>query len=43
MSIYRLIISHIGNDEAFVEAGLLMFESKKNSMDYHEEMNSGVF
>ncbi|RVE40115.1 hypothetical protein evm_015235 [Chilo suppressalis] len=39
----RLIISHIGSDEGFVEAGLLIFESKKNSMDYHEELNSECF
>ncbi|RVE52537.1 hypothetical protein evm_002931 [Chilo suppressalis] len=39
----RLIISHIGSDKGFVEAGLLIFESKKNSMDYQEEMNSECF
>lgn len=39
----RLIISHIGSDEGFLEDGLLIFESKKNTGDYHEEMNSKCF
>lgn len=39
----RLIISHIGSEEGFVEGGLLLFESKKNSDDYHNEMNAKHF
>lgn len=39
----RLIISHIGSEEGFVEGGLLMFESKKNTEDYHHEMNADCF
>ncbi|XP_047998733.1 uncharacterized protein LOC125236081 [Leguminivora glycinivorella] len=39
----RLIISHIGSEEGFVENGLLLFESKKNTQDYHKEMNAQHF
>lgn len=39
----RLIISHIGSDEGFLENGLLLFESKKNTDDYHKEMNAQHF
>lgn len=38
----RLIITHIGSDEGFVEDGLLLFESKKTG-DYHEDMNAERF
>lgn len=38
----RLIITHIGNENGFVEGGLLVFESKKTG-DYHNDMNSNVF
>lgn len=38
----RLIITHIGGVNGFVEDGLLSFESKKTG-DYHEEMNSEKF
>lgn len=38
----RLIISHIGSEEGFVDGGLLMFESKKNTAD-NEEMNAEHF
>lgn len=34
---------HIGSEEGFVDGGLLVFESKKGSTDYHEEMNGDVF
>lgn len=34
-----LIITHIGNENGFVEGGLWTFESKKGG-DYHTEMNS---
>lgn len=33
----RLIIVHIGSEEGFVNGGLLVFESKKGSADYHDE------
>lgn len=39
----RLIIVHIGSEDGFVHDGLLCFESKKNSRDYHEEMNGDCF
>jgi len=39
----RIILVHIGSDERFVPSGLLSFESKKNSHDYHEEMNGQTF
>lgn len=38
----RLIITHIGSKDGFVEGGLHVFESKKQG-DYHKEMNSEVF
>lgn len=38
----RLIITHIGSVNGFVEGGLLVFESKR-TVDYHEEMNADVF
>lgn len=39
----RLIVLHIGSDKGFVEGGLLDFESKKNTSDYHDEMNGQTF
>ncbi|CAI6359323.1 unnamed protein product [Macrosiphum euphorbiae] len=39
----RLIILHIGSDKGFLLDGLLCFESKKNSTDYHDEMNGDNF
>lgn len=39
----RLIVVHIGSAEGFVEGGLLCFESKKNTADYHDEMNGETF
>ncbi|XP_060855338.1 uncharacterized protein LOC132933017 [Metopolophium dirhodum] len=39
----RLIVVHIGSNEGFVDGGLLVFESKKDSSDYHQEMNVDVF
>ncbi|XP_050066712.1 uncharacterized protein LOC126555847 [Aphis gossypii] len=38
----RLIVLHIGSDKGFLGSGLLCFESKKNSADYHE-MNGDNF
>lgn len=38
----RLIITHIGSEDGFVEGGLHVFESKKQG-DYHKEMNAEVF
>jgi transposase len=39
----RLIVVHIGSADGFVEGGLLCFESKKNTADYHDEMNGDTF
>ncbi|XP_050065224.1 uncharacterized protein LOC126554173 [Aphis gossypii] len=39
----RLIIVHIGSHKGFVDGGMLFFESKKNSADYHDEMNGDNF
>lgn len=39
----RLIVLHIGSEEGFVPGGLLSFESKKNTVDYHNEINVGTF
>ena len=39
----RLIILHIGSDKGFLPGGLLCFESKKNSADYHDEINGDNF
>lgn len=39
----RLIVAHIGSAEGFVHGGLLCFESKKNTADYHDEMNGSTF
>ncbi|XP_015365184.1 PREDICTED: uncharacterized protein LOC107162689 [Diuraphis noxia] len=38
-----LIVLHIGSEDGFVPGGLLCFESKKNSRDYHDEMNGQTF
>lgn len=39
----RLIVLHIGSEDGFVPGGLLSFESKKNTNDYHDEMNGDTF
>jgi len=39
----RLITLHIGSETGFVPNGLLCFESKRNSMDYHDEINGDNF
>ncbi|XP_025192835.1 uncharacterized protein LOC112592888, partial [Melanaphis sacchari] len=39
----RLIVVHIGSEDGFVPGGLLCFESKKNTQDYHDEMNGDSF
>ncbi|KAE9522154.1 hypothetical protein AGLY_017414 [Aphis glycines] len=39
----RLIVVHIGSSDGFVVGGLLCFESKKNTDDYHDEMNGDAF
>jgi len=39
----RLIVLHIGSTDGFVTGGLLCFESKTNSSDYHDEMNGNTF
>jgi len=35
----RLIVNHISSEDRFVLGGLLCFESKKNTKNYHNEMN----
>lgn len=39
----RIIVCHIGSDDGFVPGGLRCFESKKNTQDYHDEMNGDFF
>ncbi|XP_066596594.1 uncharacterized protein [Prorops nasuta] len=39
----RLIELHIGSEGGFVPGALLCFESKKNTADYHDEMNGDTF
>lgn len=39
----KLIVVHIGSSEGFVPGGLLVFESKKNSSEYHDEINGNTF
>lgn len=39
----RLIVLHIGSSDGFVPGGLLCFESKTKSTDYHDEMNGDTF
>ena len=39
----RLIILHAGSREGFINDGLLCFQSKTGSADYHDEMNAEVF
>ncbi|KAL4091320.1 hypothetical protein QTP88_026023 [Uroleucon formosanum] len=39
----RLIVLHIGSEDGFLPGGLLCFESKKNTSDYHNEMNGDTF
>ncbi|XP_001948346.2 uncharacterized protein LOC100161011 [Acyrthosiphon pisum] len=38
-----LIVVHIGSAEGFVTGDLLCFESKKNTSDYHDEINGNTF
>lgn len=39
----RLIVLHIGSAAGFVAGGLLCFQSKKNSSDYHDECQVKLF
>ncbi|KMQ85527.1 hypothetical protein RF55_15865 [Lasius niger] len=39
----RLIVLHIGSAAGFVPDGLLCFESKTDTGDYHDEMNGNTF
>ncbi|KAL4143894.1 hypothetical protein QTP88_006148 [Uroleucon formosanum] len=39
----RLIVLHIGSEDGFVPGGLLSFQSKKDTGDYHNEMNGDTF
>jgi len=36
-------VCHIGSEDGFVPDSLLCFESKKNTNDYHDEMNGDSF
>lgn len=38
-----IIVLHIGSEDGFLPGGLLCFESKKNTGDYHNEMNGDTF
>lgn len=39
----RLIVLHIGSTDGFLPGGLLCFESKTKSTDYHDDMNGTTF
>jgi len=39
----RLIVCHIGSEDGFFPDSLLCFKSKKNTNDYHDEMNGDSF
>jgi len=39
----RLIVLHIRSTDGFLPEGLLYFELKRNSTDYHDEMNGDIF
>ncbi|KAL4126790.1 hypothetical protein QTP88_010999 [Uroleucon formosanum] len=39
----RLIVLHIGSEDGFAPGGLLSFQSKKDTGDYHNEMNGDTF
>jgi len=39
----RLIVVHIGSAKGFIAGGLLCFESKKNTSNYHDKMNGKTF
>ncbi|KAL4149806.1 hypothetical protein QTP88_003668 [Uroleucon formosanum] len=39
----QIIVVHIGSVEGFVEGGLLCFESKTNTSNYHDHMNGDIF
>lgn len=38
----RSIVVHIGSEDGFVPDGFLLFELKKNTSDYHNEMNGNT-
>lgn len=39
----RLIVTHIGSNEGFLEDALWVFEAKKDDGDYHGEMDAHNF
>jgi hypothetical protein len=39
----RYMVVHAGNRKGFVDGASLIFKSKKNSSDYHSEMNAETF
>ncbi|XP_022183104.1 uncharacterized protein LOC111042712 [Myzus persicae] len=38
-----LIVCHVGSEDGFVSDSPLCFESRKNTQDYHDEMNGDCF
>lgn len=38
-----LIVLNIGSEKGFVSGGLLSFELKRNTADYHDEINGNTF
>ncbi|XP_045452758.1 uncharacterized protein LOC123661864 [Melitaea cinxia] len=39
----RLVVSHVGSEEGFVNGGEMILEAKKRLKDYHKEMNSDEY
>jgi hypothetical protein len=39
----RCIVLHAGNKDGFIGDASLIFKNKKNSLDYHSEMNAETF
>lgn len=39
----RLIVVHVGSEEGFVPGGLLAFCSKKNTLDFRDEIDGDIF
>ena len=37
-----LILTHVGNENGFVDGAMCLFKAKKGTGDYHEEMD-GIF
>lgn len=39
----RLVVSHVGSEEGFVDGGLLIFEAKRGLDDYHKEITFDIY